>query len=407
MERLPVDLPELRRILATTRRDRDAARAAIERLPLEGQVALVCEAAPAERGRLLELVPEPEKVIPRLPDAELVFTAKALGAEDASWLLEHASAEQLVAVFDLDAWRGHALERESVERWMATLAEAGESALLRGLQSLDPELVVLYVRDRARVTLKPSEQEDPDWQPPPGAHSLEGQFYLVPRRPGDDMAPLLRALDVVFRKDYWLYFRMLQGAIWELPSELEEWAARWRAGRLEDLGFPTWDESMRIYGYVRPDRRGALPEGEPALDVEGFALPVWMPELPAAAEARHAVFRALADLHEDERRAFFYAFVALSNRVAVADRMDLADPETLPRAIEKAAETVSVGLEHAARENGLALADVLRRAPVEWLFRVGASLDPAARPRLSADADTAAGASDAGDGDDEDEAAGP
>jgi hypothetical protein len=198
---------------------------------------------------------------------------------------------------------------------------------------------------------------------------------------GDDLAPLLAALRALFQSDYWLYFRTMQGAIWELRSELEAWALRWREGRLEDLGFPSWEEAARIYGHVAPARRAALPAGEPAaLDVDAFRLPIWMPELPAAPDSRHAIFRALGDLEEDERRAFFYAFVALSNRVAVADRMELADPETLPRAIEKAAATASLGLEHAARENALAPVDVLRRAPVEWLFRVGASLDPDVRP---------------------------
>jgi hypothetical protein len=383
VDRLPVDLPELRRLLARARRDPKAAGAEIERMPLDAQVALVCEAPPAERSRLLDLVPEPEKVIPLLPDAELVFTARAVGVEDASWLVEHATSEQLVAAFDLDAWRGTAPDPSALERWMAALAEAGEEALLRALQALDPELVVLWLAERAEVSLKPSEQDDPDWSPPIGAHTVEGQFFLQPRRMGDDLAPLLTALRALFQSDYWLYFRTMQGAIWELRSELESWALRWREGRLEELGFPAWEEAARIYAYVAPALRAALPAGEPAaLDVDAFRLPVWMPELPVAPDSRHAIFRALGDLEEDERRAFFYAFVALSNRVAVADRMELADPETLPRAIEKAAATASLGLEHAARENGLAPADVLRRAPVEWLFRVGASLDPGVRPDL-------------------------
>jgi hypothetical protein len=39
---------------------------------------------------------------------------------------------------------------------------------------------------------------------------------------------LLRTL---FEEDYWTYFRLMQGALWELASDTEEWALRWRSGR--------------------------------------------------------------------------------------------------------------------------------------------------------------------------------
>ena len=88
------------------------------------------------------------------------------------------------------------------------------------------------------------------------------------------------------------------------------------------------------------------------------------------------MFRAIAELREEERRAAFHRFVALANKVAVADRMDLADAESTPRAIEKTALWVSRGIEHVATANAVGAAEVLRRLPLERLFRVGASLAP-------------------------------
>jgi hypothetical protein len=225
--------------------------------------------------------------------------------------------------------------------------------------------------DRVDVYLDPKDEE---WQPPEGAQTLEGQFYLVARRNEDDIAPLLQLLHALFSADYWLYFRMMQGVVWELESDLQEWSLRWRTGRLEDLGFPSWDESMRMYGYIRPEQRGDLPEGPDPLDVEAWDFPVWIPELPAARAEGHAIFRAAAELDEEERRAFFYAFVSAANKVAVADSMSLGDPETLPLAIERLADTASQGLEYVAQANHLAAVDVLRRASLERLFRVGTGL---------------------------------
>ena len=61
--------------------------------------------------------------------------------------------------------------------------------------------------------------------------------------------------------------------------------------------------------------------------------------------------------------------------------MPLGDVETLPQAIEKATGIASAGLEHVAQETGVTPREVLERSTLEYLFRVGASLDPdAARP---------------------------
>jgi hypothetical protein len=372
MEVRPSGVPEARRILDLARRDRRAAEKALADLPIDAQVGAVCEAPAGRRAALLELMPEPEKLIPLIPEAELCFAVKASGLSDAGWILEHATPAQIVAGVDLDAWQGLTPDLEAVERWMTTLAEAGAETLLRGAHALDPELIVLYMRDRVDVYLDP---KDDDWQPPDRSQTIEGQFYLVARRTDDDLEPLLKLLHALFTEDYWLYFRMMQGVIWELPSELEEWSLRWRTGRLQDLGFPSWDESMRMYGYLRPEQRAELPAGPDPLTVEAWDFPVWIPELPAVRGEGHLLFSAAAELGEEERRAFFYAFVGTANKVAVADQMPLGEPETLPMAIERLAVTASRGLEYVAKANQLGAADVLRRATLERLFRVGVSLE--------------------------------
>lgn len=362
-----------RQVLALSRRDKRAAEAALAGLGLEQQIAVVCEAPARDRARLLELLPEPETVVPLLPDAELVFTVKAVGLDDASWLLEHASPRQLATCFDLDAWVGLQPDRTKLVDWFAVLAEANSETLVRAAHAIDPEVLTLYLRDQIDVMLDPKDEE---WQPPPGAQTLEGQFYFAARKEGDDIAPLLKLLHALFESDYWLYFRMMQAVMWELEPELEEYALRWRTGRIEDLGFPPWDEAMRIYGFLRPAQRTILAERPSQHGTSAWDFPVWIPDLPSIASRNHALFQAAFELDDAGRRDFFYAFVALSNKVAVADRMPLGDVETLPAAVEKAAEIASAGLEHVATEIGLRPREVVERSTLEYLFRVGASLNP-------------------------------
>ena len=188
-------------------------------------------------------------------------------------------------------------------------------------------------------------------------------------------------LHLLFARDYWFYFRMMQSAIWELDSENEEWANRWRTGRLQDLGFPTWEESMGIYGHLRRDQLSAIAGDRHLLDACEWKMPVRIPSLPkAGAGAESLVFQTIAQLEDSERQTCFTAFIATANKVAVADRMSLSDADAMPRAIGKAAHLISDGLAFIASENGLEPVEVLRRVRPDRLFRVGANLKPNRRP---------------------------
>jgi len=386
MAGIPTSSTDPQRILALGRNEKNAATAAIRSMPLEEQVALVCETPLARRSEMLALLPIPEDVIPLIPEAELCFTVKAIGIEDSSWLLEHATPEQVVACVDLDSWQGTLPDRDALDRWLDVLSIGSETSFLRSIRGLDPELVVLFLKHRIQCHQKPDDDEG--WQPPEGGQTIDGQFYFVAVRDRDDLAAIIVMLRSLFTVDYWIYFRMMQGVIHEPDIENEEWALRWRTGRLEDLGFPPWDRALRIYRFIRPEDRILIPEETGALDVGEWHLPVWMPSLPASLDHQHLLFRTLAQLSEEERRSALYGFIALANKVAVADHMELGDAESTPRAIDKAAAFASDGLEFIAAERNLDATDVVRRVNIERLFRVGANLNPErARPHGSAHID--------------------
>ncbi len=376
MASLPAAPDAMQRLLALCRRDRASARQAMAKLSESEQLALVCDAPVNRRRELLDLAPHPERLVPALPPAELVFTIKAIGLESATWLLEHATPEQVIAAIDLDGWRGHTPERSRRDAWLDALAEIEDDALARDLDALDDEMLVDWLGHRILVEQKPDDDEG--WQPADGSQTLEGQFHFVALDDKDDLSTVVRFLRLLFERDYWSYFRLMLGVLHELPTENEEWAQRWRNARLQDLGFPPWNEAMDLYRYLAPEVRSRIDPQAAPLDVAEWHLPVWIPTLPAGRESQHLVFRALAELDPEERRAAFYAFVAVANKLAVADRMDLADVETTPRAIEKAAIWMSRGLALIAKDNALSAVETLRRVPLARLFTAGANLEPQA-----------------------------
>jgi hypothetical protein len=302
---------------------------------------------------------------------------KAVDPSQAGWIVEHASADQLVACVDLDAWRLQRFDPARFRDWWLAAADAGPETLVRWFRALDPELLVLELHDRIVVQLAPSDAtERESWLPPPGSQTLEGQFHYAPLREGDDLAEVTALLRALFEESYWDYARLMQGAIHELPTETEEWAHRWRRGRLEDLGFPPREEAAALFARLEPEERTELPEAAPVLDVTGWNLPVWFPKLPVAADAEHAVLAAAARLGPGEREAFLYRLLAVANKVAVAYDLPLSDVASVPTAMDEAVRTTSRGLEELVSAHGMAGEEVLRRVPLERLFRVGASFFP-------------------------------
>lgn len=374
MATTPATSATIEHILGLARKERAAATQAIQGMTLDQQVALVCDTPLSRRAETLELLPTPEAVIPLIPEAELCFTVKAIGIEDSAWVLDHATPEQIVACVDLDGWRGATADRAAIDRWLDTLAMTDSKSFLRSIRALDPELVVLFLKHRIQCFQKPDDDEG--WQPPEGGQTVEGQFYFVAVREGDDLEPVVAMLRALFVDDYWVYFRMMQGIIHELDIANEEWALRWRTGRLEDLGFPPWDLAMEIYHFIRRDDRTAISDEATGLEVGEWHLPVWIPSLPASVDHKYLLFRILAQFDESERRSALYAFISLANKVAVADRMELSDAESTPIAIDKVADFASVGLEFISTELGLDAKDVLRRVTLQRLFSVGANLEP-------------------------------
>ena len=378
MATLPVLPPEARRILELARSDRAAARGALAKLTPDAQATLLLETPISRRVALLDLVENPERVVPALPPADVCLMARAIGLEEAGWLLACATEEQLQASVDLDAWSGYLPDRGRFREWLGAFADAGEETILRAVRAVDFEVWVLQLRERAFVDLKSS---DDDWEPPADGLTVDGVFWFVAREPTDDLSDLMQLLRVLFTNDYWVYFRLAQGGLWELDMESEEWAHRWRRGRLTDLGFPDLEEAKRIYSFLRADRLSELPSVPPAArtDVD-TTLPVSTPPLPTVHDSEHALFRAMAGLDETGRATVRQAFLTLANCVAMADELPLGEPETLDGALEKAARVASLGLEHLAREHGMEGAAMLRRVSVERLFQVGHNLEPDAPP---------------------------
>lgn len=369
-ERTPASLsiPSGVEILRLLRRDRAAAKAALASLSPQARADAVLALRPESRGELLLALERPEDVVPLLPEAELVQTVRTGGMSEAAWLLELATPEQRVAAFDLDCWRGGELDVARTREWLDALIEAGRPTLVAALGEIDLELLILTLREEAQVAIVGREDE-----PPPGFFTPDGVVYFgVPSEASPHR--VYEITHALFSGDPSLYWRLVYGLLFELPSELEEYALRWRTSRLQDLGFPAREQAMRAYRPLPVEKvaEWTAPTGDALVEA---------PSLPRQLSGT-LLGEALAKLSATRAADLLGYVLGVANSIAVADDLPLAERESVPRALEKAVRGIDTGLRELARARRLAPEEILDRTSPLDLFRVGATVDPSLRERV-------------------------
>lgn len=331
--------------------------------------------ARARRGRKADAIisePDAAQLVPTLPVQELYYAIKEVGLADAAELVALATAEQVQGFVDLDAWERDHLDVARINAWVETLADAGYEKLGAIIEKLDAEVISLWLQQQARIydlTI-----EDPPQEPEGHFYPTPDRFYLLDILPGGEEGKALeRILDWIYRYDLELGRRVIMGAKWELGSDLEEHAYRWRQGRMADLGYVDFYEALSIYQWLDP--------ASVKLDEHTFVAPPpeTPTELPAvlAGSLDEAGFfgKALGTLgSEAEVERLHGALVLLINKAMAADLVDPGDFEHGKEALARAVGYVGLGLEYLARGDAARAGQALGSVALERIFRVGFSL---------------------------------
>ncbi len=201
------------------------------------------------------------ELVRALPSEDLYFLVREIGLQDAAPLVALASPEQFQAFVDLDGWRreetgGH-LVPERVLGWLAVGRQGGDEAHDAKLKALDLEVVELILKHGLEIIDIREEEEQPRPTTDPGDHQWFktpcGNFLIAYNLGELEGAELRRLVDDLYAEDAFGAARLLSAVRWELASEMEEHALRFRNGRLEDLGFPPAELAAALYAYVDPD----------------------------------------------------------------------------------------------------------------------------------------------------------
>jgi hypothetical protein len=310
---------------------------------------------------------DPGALIRALPADDLHATIREIGLADAGELVRLASAEQFRALLDLDAWRRDRFEARAALPWLRA-ARAGAlddpraaTRWARKLRTLDRELLFLLLRET--LTVHDLEEEpDPELGSDRVLRSPEGRFAVEFRVDGAEYAGMKGLLDDLYAEDPFQAARLLSAIRWELPSELEETALRWRQGRLADLGFPPLEEALSWFARPPPGPAAAPPAGAPERP----------PGLVVSPPHGSLLARALSGLDPSTTEAVAQELAAAGNAAIVADGVDPSDVEEARAAVAGARFLLELGLSRLAAGDEVRAAAVLAELPLKRISQEGA-----------------------------------
>lgn len=326
--------------------------------------AMLASAPGRRKLDLIYGVKDPKGFVRRLPAEDLYFAIQDIGLADAADVIGLASPLQFRAFVDLDAWDRDLPAPERILDWLRLAREGAESAasLRRQKEALDRELILLVLRTQTRVhSLEENDSpvfESNNWV------STPDNKYIVEITAGEDEARTVRWLieDFIDASPFEAT-RLFEAVRWEMQSELEETALRWRTGRLRDMGFPELDEALHI-------RRPLPSDWQPGAQTPERGVVAGVATLFLTGRTEGLFLdHVLEKLSDDGRASFNDGLLYLLNCAIVAEGLTPRELERAGPVVEGARGQLSLGLELLAGDDESFALELLRTTPATELYR--------------------------------------
>ncbi len=313
-----------------------------------------------------------------LPAEDLYFLIKDVGSEDAAPLVAMSSPEQFRGFIDLDCWVNHEGAKElspiKALRWM-TLAR--EDSTLEDLAAkrtgLDLEVVELILRGGLSIVDRKAVEEDGWAAAAPGEDPQAaweetpcGSWFVCFEIPGPEEIELRRMLHELYAEGPFPASRLLSAVRYELTSELNEHALRFRNARLADMGFPEPEQAKALYAKTNISATPP-PQPTPPDSIPGFFLSEFVGD--------SFLDRCSAKVTGVRSRTFLdRSLMYLANCVMVADRIEPSDTEAARDAVGAMRAYLNLGLSHLAGNDSDRGSTILCSTALKHVFQVGFTL---------------------------------
>ncbi|HME92560.1 MAG TPA: DUF6178 family protein [Myxococcaceae bacterium] len=315
----------------------------------------------APRARLDALLdaPDASELVQSIPAEDLYFDIAEVGLADATDVVRLTSPAQFRSFVDLGAWRRDRADLHQLTTWLRAARGDDQEEFLAKVHGLDLELLEILLRGS---TVIHDREENPDVHPKGATlETPEGKYLIEFTVEGPELSALRALVSDLIAADPFQTTRLLEALRWEIPSELEETAYRFRTARLADLGFPPPEEAASLFAFVDPGGASAAPR---AVERSELTVAGRVDFLEAGAKELTALERARL---EEQLR-----YVA--NSALVAEGAEPGDPEAVRSITEATRDYLSLGIEHLSGADLARAVAVLREHHPRRIFQIGFSL---------------------------------
>lgn len=216
---------------------------------------------PKERMTLIYDAPDSKEAVRSLSTVEFYDLYHDVGPSDGAILLEYASPEQVQTCLDLDIWRGDEMSDEAMQSWTEQLLAVPNEQFAELWNDLDPEIMALYLHRNIHLYVaedKNDEVEIPEEQSANVAQTPDFCYWVAYPEDADkaeNLRQLVERLYAVFGVEK--AWSTLEGMNWEMATDLEETAYRFRTERIRELGFVPREEAAMLFSRVDVQKESA------------------------------------------------------------------------------------------------------------------------------------------------------
>jgi hypothetical protein len=293
-------------------------------------------------------------------------------------LLELAHPQQIRTALDLDCWDKDGLKSRQVLTWLEELQRSGGEVLTKTLLSLDIELLTAAFRSHLRIhATLPFEEED---EPINYDEIIANELYRIEFLDEEDSfnEHIRRLLSSLRMSNLDFYHNLMQNIMWGQDREAEEWAYRWKSGRLQDEGFPDYYDALTTYHMVdlehplpdlaEPLSAPGLPEG---IETSGI-IPTYTWGLTPSGSVLDNILEAHLPLETQERLCG--EMVYLCNRELVIDQVDFTYVQAIHNSLSRVHAYLNLGIEYLNRHGAQPLSTLLASNSLQSVFAIGFTL---------------------------------
>lgn len=330
-----------------------------------------------QRVHQLLSMPDSKAAVQALSAVEYAIFLKS-SPETRPALLELAHPHQIRTALDLDCWDRDNLNTRQVIAWLGEFQRSGEKVLTNALMTLDIELLTAAFRNHLRIhATLPFEEED---EPINYDEIIANELYRIEFLDEEDSVNerIQRLLGALRRSSLDFYHNLMQNIMWGQDREAEEWAYRWKSGRLQDEGFPDYYDALETYHLVnlehplpdsteRPSAPG-LPEG---IETSGI-IPTYTWGLTPSGSILDKLLTD--DLPPETQERLCGEMVFLCNRELVIDQVDFTYAQAIQNSLSRVHAYLNLGFEYLHSNGAQQLSALLMATSLQSVFAIGFTL---------------------------------